>query len=188
VNEALGVVAGPEVSEDEFKEMCAEASEKKKDEAIEVIKDKYETKLDRLEDKLSQELQDLEEDKAELSHRRMEEAGKGLENIIGLIGGRRRSISTSLTKRRMTSKAKANLEASEEDVKKLEEEMAAMEAELAEELEEVEEQWEDVMDQTVEEPVSPYKKNIFIEMFGLLWLPYYAFEKGDGWVTVPAFE
>jgi hypothetical protein len=188
VNKALGVVAGPEVSEDEFKEMCAEASEKKKDEAIEAIKDKYETKLDRLEDKLRQELQDLEEDKAELSHRRMEEAGKGLENIIGLLGGRRRSISTSLTKRRMTSKAKANLEASEEDVKKLEEEMAAMEAELAEELEEVEEQWEDVIGQTVEEPVSPYKKNIFIEMFGLLWLPYYAFEKGDGWVTVPAFE
>ncbi len=188
VNEALEVVAGPDVSEDEFEEMCAKAVEKKKDEALEAIRDKYEIKLDRIEDKLQDELQDLEEDKAELSHRRMEEAGKGLENIIGLIGGRRRSLTTSLTKRRMTSKAKADMEATEQEIKELEEEMAAMEAELAEELDKAGEEWEDVMDKTVEEPIAPYKKNIFTEMFGLLWLPYYAFEKDGRWVTVPAFD
>ena len=188
VNEALEVVAGPDISEKEFEEMCAKAVEKKKAKALEAIKDKYETKLDRIEDKHRDELQNLEEDKAELSHRRMEEAGKGLENIIGIIGGRRRSISTSLTKRRMTSKAKADVEATEQEIKQLEEEMAALEAELAEELEKAGEEWEDVMDKTVEEPISPYKKNIFTEMFGLLWLPYYAFEREGRWVTIPAYE
>ena len=187
VNEALDVVAGPDVSEDEFEKLCAKAAEKKKDEALDAIRDKYETKLDKIEDKLQDEIQDLEEDKAELSHRRMEEGGKALENIIGLIGGRRRSLSTSLTKRRMTSKAKADMKATEQEIKELEEELAAMEVELVEELEKAGEDWEDVMGQTVEVPVSPYKKNIFIEMFGLVWLPYYAFEKEGRWVTVPAF-
>ena len=133
-------------------------------------------------------MQELEEDQQELSHRRMEEVGKGLENIVGLFGGRRRSISTSLTKRRMTSKAKADVAASEQQIAKIEEDMKEMEDDLAEELENLDAQFETVLDQVIEEPISPYKKNIFVEMFGLLWLPFYAFEQNGAWVTVPAFE
>ena len=188
INEALGVVAGPEVSDEEFREMCAEAIEKKRDEEIEEVKAKYEKKLDSLEDKLKKEMLELEEDKQELSHRRMEEAGKGLENIIGLFAGRRRSISTSLTKRRMTSQAKADVEESEQEIVEIEGDMKEMEEELREELEKINERWEEAISDVTEEPVSPYKKNIFVEMFGLLWLPYYAYDQDDTWLTVPAYE
>ena len=188
INEALGVVAGPEVSDQEFREMCEDAVEEKKGLEIEDIKTKYEKKLDSLEDKLKREMLELEEDKQELSHRRMEEAGKGLENIIGLFAGRRRSISTSLTKRRMTSKAKADVEESEQEIAEIEQDMKEMEKELADELEEVAERWEDAISAVIEEPVSPYKKNIFIEMFGILWLPHYAFDQDGTWVIVPAFK
>jgi len=187
-NEALGVVAGPGVSEEEFGRLCAEAVEEKKNEAIDAVKDKYEAKLDKLEAKLKKETLEFEEDKQELDHRRLEEVGKGIENAIGLFSGRRKSISTSLTKRRMTSKAKSDLEASELDIKNVEAEMAAMEKEMAEELQEVEARWKDVLDEATELRVSPYKKNIFVEVFGVVWLPYYAFEAGEGWETVPAFE
>jgi hypothetical protein len=188
LNEALEVVAGPEVSDEEFQKLCLEAVESKKDDEIDAIKDKYEQKLDKLEAKLKKEKLELEEDKQELNHRRMEEVGKGIENAIGLFSGRRRSISTSLTKRRMTSKAKSDLEASELDVKNVEAEMDAMEAEMKEELEEIEARWKEAVDEVAEVPVSPYKKNIFTEVFGVVWLPFYAFKEGDGWVTVPAFE
>jgi hypothetical protein len=188
INEPLGVVAGPEVSDEAFRKMCEDAVEGKKEEEIESIKAKYEAKLDKLEDTLEKEMQELKEDKQEFNHRRLEEGGKLVETVVGLFAGRRRSISTSLTKRRMTSKAKADVEESEEQIAKIEEDMKAMEAELKEELENVDQQFESVMDQVIEEPVSPYKKNIFIEMFGLLWLPYYAFEQNGAWVTVPAFE
>ena len=187
-NEALEVVAGPEVDDAEFKQMCAEAVEEKKQEEIDAVKDKYEVKLDKLEAKLEKETLEWEEDKQELGHRRLEEMGKGIENAIGLFSGRRKSISTSLTKRRMTSKAKSDLEASELDVKNVEAEMAAMEKEMTEELQELEIRWKDVADEVIEVPVSPFKKNIFMEVFGVVWLPYYAFEEGDGWETVPAFD
>ncbi len=187
-NVALGVVAGPGVSEEEFRQLCAEAVEEKKAEAIDAVKDKYEAKLDKLEAKLKKETLEFEEDKQELDHRRLEEVGKGIENALGLFSGRRKSISTSLTKRRMTSKAKSDLDASELDVKNAEAEMAAMEKEMAEELQEVEARWKDVLDEATELRVSPYKKNIFVEVFGVVWLPYYAFETGEGWETVPAFE
>ena len=188
VNETLEVIAGPDVSDEEFKKRCLEAVESKKDDAIDAVKDKYEQKLDKLEAKLKKEMLELEEDKQELGHRRLEEVGKGIENALGLFSGRRKSISTSLTKRRMTSKAKSDLESSELDVKNVEAEMAAMEDEMKKEMEELEASWADVMDQVVEIPVSPYKKNIFTEAFGVIWLPFYAFKEGESWATVPAFE
>jgi len=188
INEALEVVAGPETTEEAFRKMCKEAAEEKKNAEIEEVKDKYEQKLDKLEDKLRDEMLDLEEDKQELSHRRMEEMGKGVENVLGLFSGRRRSITTSLTKRRLTAKAKADVEASEQDIKEIEEEMKEMEEDLKVELEEVAERWQDSVDQIFEEPVSPYKKDIFMELFGLVWLPYYAFEHDGKWVTAPAFK
>jgi hypothetical protein len=188
INETLGVVAGPDVSDEAFRKMCEDAVEEKKDQAIEAIKAKYEAKLDKLEDMLQDELQELEEDKQEFNHRRMEEGGKLVENVIGLLGGRRRSLSTSLTKRRMTSKAKADVEESEQEIAGIEEDLKELEEELADELKSIETQFDSVIDQVIEEPVSPYKKNIFTEMFGLLWLPYYAFEQNGAWVTVPAFE
>jgi hypothetical protein len=187
-NEKLEVLAGPDVSEEAFKKQCTEAAEDKQQEAIDAVKDKYEAKLDKLEAKLKKETLEWEEDKQELSHRRLEEVGKGIENAIGLFSGRRKSISTSLTKRRMTSKAKSDLEASEMDVKNAEAAMEAMEKEMTEELQELEAAWKDVADEVTEVPVSPYKKNIFVEVFGVVWLPYYAFEAGEGWETVPAFE
>ncbi|QRN82626.1 ATP-binding protein [Chloroflexota bacterium] len=187
-NEALDVFAGPGVSEAEFNKMCADAVEDKKQEAIDAIKDKYEAKLDKLELKLKKETLELEEDKQELGHRRLEEVGKGVENALKLFSGRSSSISTSLTKRRMTSKAKADLEASEMDVKNVEAEIAAMQEDMTEELQDLEANWADVADKVIEVPVSPYKKNIFVEVFGVVWLPFYAFEEGDSWETVPAFE
>ena len=144
--------------------------------------------MDDLERDLRDEMQDLEEEKAELSHRRMEEVGKGVENVLGLFTGRRRSISTSLTKRRMTSKAKIDVEAAEREIKDIQEDMKEMETDLKEELEAVKARWDEAVGQVVEEPVSPYKKNIFIELFGLVWLPYYAYQVDAGWKILPAFS
>jgi len=118
----------------------------------------------------------------------MEEVGKGVENVLGLLGGRRRSLTTSLTKRRMTSKAKSDLKASEQDIKEIEEDIQKMEVDLKGELEEISQRWEDAVGKVTKEPVTPYKKNIFTEFFGLVWLPFYAFEQDSGWVTVPAFR
>ncbi len=188
VNEALDLVAGPEISDAEFKQMCKAAAEDKMAEEIEAVKAKYEKKLDDLEVDMRDEMLDLDEEKQDLSHRRMEEVGKGVENILGLFTGRRRSISTSLTKRRMTSKAKADVTAAEQEIKKIEEEMKRMEKALEAELEEVKARWEKAPEQVIEEPVSPYKKNIFIELFGLVWVPYYAYQQDSAWKKAPAFD
>ena len=61
----------------------------------------------------------------------MEEMGTHAENIIGLFGGRRssRRLSSSLSKRRMTEKAKADVEESHDVIAELKKEIASLEKE-----------------------------------------------------------
>lgn len=188
VNEALDLAAGPDVSAEAFKQMVQERIEAKRSGEIESIKKKYEDKLDKLKLKLKKETMEYEEDQEDLKLRRLEEAGKGLENVIGLFAGRRRSLTTSLTKRRMTSKAKSSLEASKQDIENVEAEIANLETDMKEELETAAERWEKMEEQTVEQRVALYKKNIFVELFGVVWLPYYVFGEDRNETIVPAFE
>jgi hypothetical protein len=188
LNEVLGVVAEPGMSDDEFRQMCQKAAQDKQEDEIEALKRKQKGQLDTLEDRLSREENRLEDYKQQLDHRRMEEVGKGVENVLGLFTGKRRSVSTSLTKRRMTSQAKANVEKSELEINNIQGDIEELKSEQQADIAKVEEKWADALDQVVEEPVSAFKKDIFVERFGLVWLPYYAFPKGEAWVTVPAFS
>ena len=36
--------------------------------------------------------------------------------------------------------------------------------------------------------IAPLKKNILTDLFGVVWLPYYAFKVKDEWVTVKAYK
>jgi hypothetical protein len=187
LNPSLDVVVGPDVSEDEFRRLCEQAAEKKQEADIEAIKQKHQKQMESLKTKFEKEDARLAKLEQELGHRRMEEIGKGLENALGLVLGRRRTLTTSLTKRRMTSRAKADLEKAQQDVKKTEKAILDLAAQHGEELEQVDGKWQSTHDDIIDEPVSPFKKNIFMEKFGLLWLPYYAFQQEDEWVTVPAY-
>lgn len=168
--------------------MCEQAAEEKIQAEIDALQRKQKGQLDTLETRLSREENRLESYKDQLGHRRVEELGKGVENVLGMFTSSRRTVSTSLTKRRMTSQAKANVDKSQLEIKNIQRDIEQLKAEQADDLARVNQKWADALDQVVEEPVSAFKKDIYIERFGLVWLPFYAFEKGDDWVTVPAFR
>ena len=107
-NEALKVYHGPEVSQAEFREECAEAAREGRDAELKKVEATYEKKIADLQLKLSREQRELDADKSELSQRRMEEVGTHAENVLGLFMGRRstRRLSSSMTKHRMAEQAK----------------------------------------------------------------------------------
>ena len=109
-NLSLKVFASPEKGEAEFKDQCQKAAESFLKEDLAKLAEANKKKLAVLQDKLDKEERELARDKSELSQRTMEEVGSGLETVLGLFGGRKRSVSTNLTKRRMTSSAKANVD------------------------------------------------------------------------------
>jgi len=134
------------------------------------------------------EKRELDEDEAELSQRKMEEVGKAAENLIGLLAGRKRSLSTSLTKRRMTSQAKADVQESLDSIEQYKKEIEDLERDRLEALAEVDQKWQEILENDTEIPVTPYKKDILMDLFGVGWLPYYVYEDGGRGVELEAYS
>jgi len=188
-NEALKVYAGPDVSKADFMKACAETASEAADAEIEKKAAQYDRKIKALEDKLAREERELREDEAELSHRKMEEMGTHAENVLSMFSGRKssRRLSTSLSKRRMTEQAKADVDESEDAIAQYEKELQALEEERQRVIDEIKDHWGDVVNDISEVTVTPKKSDIFIELFGVAWMPYYLVESDGGTVELPAF-
>lgn len=189
-NEALKVYAGPETTTADFRTQCADAARKERDAEAKKLAALYDKKIKDIQVKLSREERELEQDEEELSQRRMEELGTHAENIFGLLGGRRssRRVSSSLTKRRLTSQAKADVEESKKVIAELKSQIAAIEKEKEQALEELHQKWGEVANQISEIPLVPQKKDILLEVFGIAWVPYHFFKVGEQTLEVPAFQ
>lgn len=189
VNETLKQYAGPEVSAAEFRKQCAEAARLVRDAELRKVTTSFKTKLQTLKDKLKREQRELQQDESELSQRRLEEGSTHLENVASLIGlGSKRRLSTSVTRRRMTAQAKADVVESKEAIAELETQLAALEAEQAAALEEVNQRWGEVANQVSETSVTPLKKDILLDFFGVAWMPYHLVKTGEQVEELPGFR
>lgn len=188
-NETLKIYAGPDVSQAEFRRMCADAAREQRDAEAQKVADSYDKKIERVKDKLAREERELSEDETELSQRKMEELGTHAENILSLFGSRsRRRISTSLSKRRMTEQAKADVEESEDAIKQYLQDIAKLDKEKESALEDVQRKWGEIAEEQSEIPITPYKKDILIELFGVAWFPYHVVEDQERTIELPGFS
>ena len=132
---------------------------------------------------------ELREDEAELSHRKMEEAGTHFENLTGLFGGRRKAsrLSSSLSKRRLTEQAKAEVEESQSAIEDFQAQIAELERQRQEIINEIHDKWGKVVSSTSEVTVVPKKTDIFVNLFGVAWMPYYIVRTGNDTMELPAF-
>jgi predicted nucleic acid-binding Zn-ribbon protein len=78
----------------------------------------------------------------------------------------------------MAKKAEADIEESMEEIEDLKEDLAEIEEELVEELEEIKERWGEAAAEIEETVITPYKKNIHLELFGVAWVPHWRLEVG----------
>lgn len=187
-NEALDLYAGPEVSAAEFRQRSAEAAREARDEEIDQVERDFEKRIDRVRKRLAKEQRELSEDETELSQRKMEEMGTHLENVASLLGlARKRRLSTSLSKRRMTQQARADVEESLEAIEELEKEIEALEVDLREALAEVGDRWGETANEITEIPVAPYKKDVRVTHFGVAWVPYHLVDEGGAPAELPGF-
>jgi hypothetical protein len=188
-NETLKLYAGPEVSEGEFRTKCSEAARKECESELKKTAATYEAKLRALNDKVEREQRELEQDKAELSSRKLEEAGNVAETVAGLLGlTRKRSISSSLTKRRMTSQAKSDVDESIDAIEEYQKEIAEIEAQKEAALQAVNDKWGEVANLITEIPVAPQKNDILLDFFGVAWMPFHLVKIGEQMEELPGFS
>ncbi len=187
-NEALKLYASPDMTTAEFHTLCSEAADKAFREESKKFEKDFEKQLRTLQTKLEREERELAEDESEYSQRKLEEMGTHAENILGLIGGRRRRLTTSLTKRRMTAKAKADIDESVAEIKRLKTQIAELEAEKNHALEEARARWGEAAGSFVEITLTPYKKDVLLELFGVAWVPYYQAQIGQETLEFPGYQ
>ena len=172
-NEDLDIYSGPQVSQAEFRKMCTQAARERRDTELKKVGDKFDKKMDTVLSRMKREQRELEEDRSDLSQRKMEEYGTHAETVLSLFSRRKKSLSRSLSKRRMTEKAEAEVKESLQAIEEYERQIAELQAEQEETLDQVNERWEEIASQLTEIEVTPYKKDILVEVFGVAWFPHY---------------
>ncbi|HSQ39884.1 MAG TPA: hypothetical protein VLM78_06965, partial [Anaerolineales bacterium] len=187
-NQALKVYAGPDVSQAEFMKACAEAARVAHDAELEKKVSAIDKKIKSVEDKLIREERELRQDEEDLRNRNIETGLSGAEAIAGLFGlGRKKSLSTSVSKYRMAKNAKEDVQESEDAIAQYKKELADLERQREEVVADIKDKWGQVVSDTTEVTVAPKKTDIFVNLFGVAWVPYYLVKTGAEAVELPAF-
>jgi hypothetical protein len=146
----------------------------KRDEEADKVAERYDKKLDNLEEKAQIRVQRLEDKRAELDARKREELISGAETALQLLRGRSYyALSRTSRMRRYTNTATDSLQLSEQQLSNLIQDMDETEAEMETALQAVQDKWAGIAADVQQLSITPYKKDINVDLFGIGWVPYW---------------
>jgi hypothetical protein len=187
-NLKLKVFGGPDVSQAEFMKACSDAARDGRDAELEKKASAIDKKIKSVEDKLVKEERELHQDEEDLRNRNIETGLSGVETVAGLFGlGRKKSLSTSVSKYRMAQNAKENVKESEDVIVQCKKDLADLQRQREDIAAEVNDSWGNVVNDISEVSIKPKKTDIYVNLFGVAWKPYYIVQAGDETIELPAF-
>lgn len=186
---ALKLSQMPGESARAFKIRLQQAARERRDAEVDKLATKYKTKIDRLKDRQRRKERELAEDEADYNARKREEIVGIGESLLGFFMGRRstRAISRASTKRRLTTKAKMDIEETKEEIADIQADIAELEAELKEATDEITERWVSALDELTTEEIAPRRTDVNVRLVALAWLPSWRLVTGSQVLTVPAY-
>lgn len=186
-NEVFKVYAPPDMPDHEFRRQLDDALRAGLESELAKIAAGFDQKLETLKRRIERQKDMVDRREDEVDHRRAEQSGADFELITSLFTRRKRSLSSSLTKRRLTHQARAGLDEARQNLENLKQEWNKLLDQRQFEIQRVTAEWQERAAQVTEIPLTPYKKDIFVQTFGLIWLPYYQVQGRDGVFEAPAF-
>jgi hypothetical protein len=187
-NPALKVFGGPDISQAEFMKACSDAAREACDAEISKKTSVIAKKIKTLEDKLGREERELRQDQSDLQNRNLESGANMLELGASLFGlGRKKSVATQITKHRLAQNAKADVEESVETIEQYKKDLANLQQERDSMLAEINDRWGHVVNDISEVKIKPKKTDIYVNLFGVAWKPYYIVQAGDETIELSAF-
>jgi hypothetical protein len=106
----------------------------------------------------------------------------------GLLGfGRKKSLTTQLTKRRLTEQAKADVDESVQSIKQYEAQLQALQQKREQAVNDINDKWAAVVNQISEIPMQAKKSDVYVEHFGVAWQPFYLIHAGGQVFELAAF-
>ncbi len=174
-NEKLRLYSRPGESEAEFVDRCRTAADEKAQAELEKTQKKHKRTLDRLEKKKMRLEARVDDAQEESKERQMENVAGMLETAAGFLFGRRRSVgravSRTMSKRRMTSKARRRQERYAEELEELLEETEGLREELDETEEKIAAEFDEFAARVAPYPVPAERADIRPVATAIIWIP-----------------
>ena len=186
-NPALKVFATPEMSQADFHMQCSEAAKEMLASETARVEDSFATKVSALERKIEAQELDVKAAENAVNQRNLEQFATGGAAVLGLLTGKKRSLSSTMSKVRMAAAAKDKKTAEEQALAQLQEQLKELLQQKEKAIKEVNEKWADVAAGSSEVSINPAKSDIFSEVFGVAWLPFYQVETAGSQIEIPAF-
>lgn len=188
LNPVLKVYADPDEPPGAFEARVKQAAREKRDEEIDKINQKFATAMDRLEERKRRKYVELRSEERELAARRREEMFTVGESLLSLMRGRTTyTVSRMSRASRYRTMTDERLNESKYSIDDIERQMGELEAEYETALREAGERWAQAVEQTQVSPISPLKKDIYLEVFGIGWQPNWMMALDGQRVLLPAF-
>lgn len=187
-NPTLKVFATPEMTQADFHTRCSEAAKTMVEAEMEKVEGTYTTRINTLQRKIDAQELDVKAAENAVNQRNLESLATGGAAVLGMLTGRKRSLSSTMSKVRMTTAAKDKKVAEEQALEALQDQMKELLQQKADALKEVNEKWADVASKISEVSINPTKSDIFTEVFGVAWLPFYLTDHNGSQVEIPAYK
>jgi hypothetical protein len=190
----LKLTARPDETPSQFKRRCYQEIGERRDAEVHTLEKSYQTKIDRLEARIRREERELEQDDAEYEARKREELISAGESVLNVLRRRRQSrmLTTASRKRRLTEQARAEVDESLEAIEDLENQIGILLDDLEREKTEIQSRWAEAADDIETMMVRPRKADIYVEEWGIAWVPYWDVIFDDRGIeqqlSLPAFE
>jgi len=186
-NAVLKVVATPDMTQADFHTRCSEAAKEMMSAEIEKASSTLDAKISTLQRKIDAQELDVKAAQNAVNQRNLESLATGGSALLGMLTGRKRSLSGTMSKVRMSEAAKDRKLAEEQDLDALNDQMKELLLQKEKVLKNVNDKWADVTARSTEVSITPTKSDIFSELFGVGWLPYYLADNAGSQVEIPAF-
>ena len=167
---SLEVCQRPGESLAAFRGRAELAARELRDKELDKIRDRYDGKIGRLEERLRRKERDVADREADVSGRQQEEWIRLGETVLGMVlGGRRRGLGGSASKRRMTQTARQRLSRALADADDVRADIADLQSELQDEVDEVTQKWAQVAQESEVHTVKPRRADVQIDFIGIVW-------------------
>lgn len=179
----------PDKDPSEFQAQVMHLAREKRDEEVQKLSVRYGDAMDKLEDRLRRKERELEAEKMELRDRRREQLYTTGEAIFSLMRGRTNyTLSRMSRTTRYKRQTEVDLKESRDVIGELERQMLTLEEEYQQKLQEVTDRWAAVATRIDELTLTPFKKDIGFDLYGVGWIPhYYALTASGQPIIAPAF-
>ena len=172
MNPTLSIYGDPNKEFSVFQAAVQQAAREGRDAEVDKLTEKFEKLMDRLDDKLRKKNRELKAEKKELTDRKREELFTAGEAFISILNKRYAyTLSRASSVSRQRRQTKEDLDESNEVILEIEQEIAQIEQQFEAELNKVNEKWVGITNQVQDYLVTPYKKDIHVELFGITWIP-----------------